>query len=108
MYESVIRPVLEYASLTWNPFCTKEINELEKVQKRALKLSRTPVESVLLEQRRLEVDFCEDLYVSVVYWLHLPSASLRLTTVVTCSNRPLVTESRVEDQMTRHPSSRRH
>ena len=51
----MIRPVLEYASPAWNPFYRKDIDELEKLQKRALKLSITPVESVPLEQRRLEV-----------------------------------------------------
>ena len=42
-----------------NPFYRKDIDELEKVQKRALKLSITPVESVPLEQRRLDADLCE-------------------------------------------------
>ena len=56
LYETMIRPVLEYASPAWNPFYRKDIDELEKVQKRDLKLSTTPVESVPLEQRRLEAD----------------------------------------------------
>ena len=38
-----------------------DIDESEKVQKRALKLSITPMESIPLEQRRLEEDLCEDL-----------------------------------------------
>ena len=59
LYETMIRPVLEHASPAWNPFCRKDIDELEKVQKRALKLSITPVKSVPLEQRRLEADLCE-------------------------------------------------
>ena len=46
LYESMIRPVLEYPLSAWNPFYEKDINELEEVQKRALKLSRTPIESV--------------------------------------------------------------
>ena len=48
--------MLEYALPAWNPFYKKDIHELEKVQKRELKLSRTPIESVPLEQRRLEAD----------------------------------------------------
>ena len=55
----MIRPVLEYASPAWNPFYRKDIDELENVQKRALKLSITHVQSVPLEQRLLEVDLCE-------------------------------------------------
>ena len=51
--------MLEYASLAWIPFYRKDIDELENVQKRALKLSIIPVESVPLEQRRLEADLCE-------------------------------------------------
>ena len=50
----MIRPLLEYA--TWNPYYRKDIDELEKVQKKTLKLSITPVDSVPLEQRRLEAD----------------------------------------------------
>ena len=40
--------------------CEKDINELQKVQKRTLKFSRTHIESVVLEQRRLEADLCEE------------------------------------------------
>ena len=47
----MIQPVLEYASPAWNPFYRKDIDELEKVQKRALKLSIAPIKSVPLEQR---------------------------------------------------------
>ena len=50
LYETMIRPVLEYASPAWNPLYRKDIDELQKVQKRALKLS-IPIESVPLEQR---------------------------------------------------------
>ena len=59
LYETMIRPVLEYASPAWNPFYRKYIDELEKVQKRALNLSIAPVESVPLEQRLLEADLCK-------------------------------------------------
>ena len=41
------------------PSIKKIIDELEKVQKRALKLSITPVESGPLKHRRLEADLCE-------------------------------------------------
>ena len=34
-YETYVRPILEYASSVWDPFYNTEINELEKVQRRA-------------------------------------------------------------------------
>ena len=37
----------------------KDVYGLDKVQKRPLKLSRTPIESVPLEQSRLDADLCE-------------------------------------------------
>ena len=51
--------MLEYASPAWNPFYRKDIDELEKVQKRAPKISITPIESIPLEQRRIEADLSE-------------------------------------------------
>ena len=42
-----------------NIFSPNDINELQKVQKTVLRLSTTPIESVPLEQRRLEADLCE-------------------------------------------------
>ena len=64
LYESMIRPVLEYASPDWDPLYRQDIYGLEKVQKKALKLSITSVESVPLEQRRLEKDLCE-IYIDI-------------------------------------------
>ena len=68
---TLIRPVVEYASPAWNPFYRKDIDELEKVQKRALKLSRTPIKSVPLEQsqRRLEVDLLCEVYKYILSFL---------------------------------------
>ena len=43
-----------HRQLNWNLFYRKDIAELEKVQKRALKLSITPIKSVPLEQRWTE------------------------------------------------------
>ena len=33
LYVSLIRPSLEYACQVWNPYLTKDIEKLEKVQK---------------------------------------------------------------------------
>ncbi len=34
LYNSIVRPALEYASITWNPWLIKDIEALEKVQTR--------------------------------------------------------------------------
>lgn len=36
-YNSIIRPKLEYAAVVWDPHTNKNINELEKVQRRAVR-----------------------------------------------------------------------
>ena len=51
--------MLEYASPAWNPLYRKDTNELEKVQKKMLKLNIPPIESVPLEQRRIDTDLCK-------------------------------------------------
>ena len=34
-YKGLVRPVLEYGSSVWGPYCVSLNDELEKVQKRA-------------------------------------------------------------------------
>ena len=38
LYISLVRPHLEYATQVWNPYHTRHINQLEKIQKFALKV----------------------------------------------------------------------
>ena len=38
-YKSHVRPILEYASLVWSPHLAKDIHEIEKVQRRASRIT---------------------------------------------------------------------
>ena len=49
LYESLVRPILEYASPVWSPFLVKGIVHLEKVQRRESRLA--------LGQRRGEMPY---------------------------------------------------
>ena len=59
LYTTMIRPVLEYGSSIWSPHLKKDINQLEKVQTRCLKISNDTVRLTSLEDRREFQDMCE-------------------------------------------------
>ena len=53
LYTSLVRPILEYASTVWNSLLQREIDELEKVQRRA---TRIPTDAYKLEyEERLKI-----------------------------------------------------
>lgn len=39
LYKSLVRPVLEYAAPAWNPYLAKDVLALERVQRRASRVS---------------------------------------------------------------------
>ncbi|MEN8123309.1 MAG: reverse transcriptase family protein [Bacteroidota bacterium] len=59
LYESIIRPLLEYGSPVWNPWLKKDIHELDKIQDRCLKLAPIPPNLPSLQVRRNMLDLCE-------------------------------------------------
>ena len=59
LYTSIVRPVLEYGCPVWAPWHQKDINLLESVQSKALKLCRQNVQLESLQHRRDMLDLCE-------------------------------------------------
>ena len=66
LFKGIIRPVLEYGSPVWNPWLTKDIDSLEKVQKRCYNLASDNeshawlgLAPCSLEKRRKILDLCE-------------------------------------------------
>ena len=60
LYISLVRPHLDYASITWNPYLLKDIRALEAVQRRATKM--VPDLSRLTHEERLQVLSLPSLY----------------------------------------------
>ena len=52
IYETVSRPVLEYASTVWSPWLKKDFELLENTQDRALRLGNRNYVYETLEERR--------------------------------------------------------
>ena len=59
LYTSLIRPVLEYGSPVWAPWQKKDIDIIQSVQSKALKLSKEKINLESLESRRNFFDLCE-------------------------------------------------
>ena len=61
LYQSIIRPALEYASPVWNPWYKQNIDKLEKVQRKCLQLCSKEIELDSLDKRRKFTD-CVETY----------------------------------------------
>lgn len=87
LYCAYVRPLLEFASPAWNPYLRKDIDLLEKVQKRATKVPTTtkdlPYETRLsvlglqsLEERRTRYDVIQQYRIvngmDIVDWYYKP------------------------------------
>eukprot|EP00057_Strongylocentrotus_purpuratus_P004120 XP_003728072.1 PREDICTED: RNA-directed DNA polymerase from mobile element jockey-like [Strongylocentrotus purpuratus] len=56
LYQSIIRPALEYASSAWSPLTKKNIEKLEKVQTKCLRLGNKEIPIETLKERRARTD----------------------------------------------------
>ncbi len=59
IYKAIVRPILETSSSVWNPWLQKDINELEKVQRRCTRLCTDPLQLEPLSLRRRKRDLAE-------------------------------------------------
>ena len=68
VYNSIVRPALEYASITLNPWLIKDIEALEKVQRQCQRLCWEKLDLEPLRIRRLRSDHRETYkYVNNLY-----------------------------------------
>ena len=59
LYTSIVRPVLEYGSVVWNPWLKQDINCLENVQRRCQRLCLESLEIESLIEQRKQQDIIE-------------------------------------------------
>ena len=59
LYQSIVRPALEFASTAWSPYTKKDIEALEKVQTRCLRLCNDKIQLETLQERRMATDLVD-------------------------------------------------
>jgi hypothetical protein len=59
LYQSIIRPALEYASTAWSPQTKQNIEKLEKVQTKCLRLYKSDIQMDPLRERRDRTDLID-------------------------------------------------
>ena len=59
LYKTIVRPLIENSSPAWTPWLQHDINNLDKVQKRCLKLCTNHIEIEHLSTRRQKADMKE-------------------------------------------------
>ena len=59
LYQSIVRPALEFASTAWSPYTKKDIEALEKVQTRCLRLCNDKIQIETLQERRMATDLVD-------------------------------------------------
>ena len=59
LYQSIVRPIMEYASPVWSPWQVKDKEILQKTQDRCLRLCKEHVDLESLEDRRKKTDLVE-------------------------------------------------
>ena len=58
-YQAIVRPIIEYNSPVWNPWLLKDIQELDKIQKRCPKLCSTHIDLEPLSKKKDRADLYE-------------------------------------------------
>ena len=79
LYQSLVRPILEYAAPVWCPFIVKDIVSLEKVHRRASRLA--------IGQKRGEMN-CGERYASLM-WSPLKNRRLYFSLIECYKNFPV-------------------
>ena len=90
LYTTYVRPHLEFAISAWNPYLKKDIETLEKVQRRATKISPTiknlsyenrleKLKLTTLEKRRTRGDLIQQFKIAnnldIIEWENPPSTA---------------------------------
>ena len=76
LYKAMVRPHLEYANSVWCPYKKGDIEDIEKVQKRATKLVISLKHLPTLKYRRLRGDMIEIF--KIVHNYYDPGAAVKL------------------------------